>query len=159
MSRALSGRFQVPKELEALRERLADVFETGGGAESERGDATEAALRWTPSLDIVADLGEVLVSLETPGLAARDLLIELSDDVLTIRGERERVSATAGNVPAGTVFHRLERAMGPFERIVPLPGPVDPERVEARIELGVLTVRLWRAPQPIPGTRQVRING
>ena len=55
---------------------------------------------------------------------------------LTVKGERRPLTPEKG------VWHRQERAFGPFSRTLALPFHVDPERVEARLENGVLTVKL-----------------
>ena len=138
MSRSLPGTFPPPKELLALRERLAEVFEAGGGAETE-GNATEAALSWMPAVDVVANDRAIILTLEVTGVGPDDLGVELLGGTLIVRGQRQRA-------PGCDAYHRLERAMGPFERTIALPGPVDPERVQAELDDGVLTIRMLRAP-------------
>jgi HSP20 family protein len=128
------------------------MFEDAGGAQrAEKNDATEAAMNWIPPLDVYANDRTVVVSLEVPGLRPEDVELVLEGDTLTLRGVRERQHE-------GATFHRLERPMGPFERSVKLPSPVDPERAGARLELGVLTIRLERTAAVRPGSRRIKLE-
>jgi HSP20 family protein len=149
MSRAVSGTWRPPKELVALRDRLAEVFDADGGVEGEHSDATEAALRWIPALDVAANEELVIVSLEASGVPPDALSVAVESEQLVVRGQRQR------EIPDR--FHRLERPMGPFERAVRLPVPVDPSGAEARLERGVLVVRLPRVSTPVAGGRDVPV--
>jgi HSP20 family protein len=146
--------------LVALRDRLSELFEEAGGVRSEKNDATEAAMGWIPAVDVYASATVVVVSLELPGLSPADVTLELEGDALSVRGQRARKLVVPNAAPAETpsaaaraadTFHRLERPMGPFERLVKLPGPVDPERAEAHLALGVLTVALPRTAERVEG--------
>jgi HSP20 family protein len=58
---------------------------------------------------------------------------------LTADGQRKPTQAE------GATWHRRERAAGPFDRVVTLPVEVDANRVEARLQNGVLTARFPKA--------------
>jgi HSP20 family protein len=75
----------------------------------------------------------------------------LLGNLLTVRGERPEPVEQAGQV-----VHRAERARGAFEVGIPLPVPVNEERVTAEFELGVLTVRMARQA-PVVG-RQIPVQ-
>jgi len=92
------------------------------------------------------------VEAELPGLNLDDLEIYVSEqNVLTIKGQRKQPALEGGH------WHRCERAYGPFERSVPLPGPVSPDDVEATFKQGVLTVKLPKAPEIRP--RKIEVKG
>jgi HSP20 family protein len=96
-----------------------------------------------PAADVVVTDDDVKVNMDVPGLSVDDIEIELVDDVLTIRGERAYPYATGEH---GTrVWQRLERGFGKFERILRLPKGLDPEKIEASMHDGVLTLSL---PKP-----------
>jgi len=124
--RSVSGIWNPPKELLALRERLAEVFDTEGS------DASRAAMQWTPPVDVTADEERVVASFELPGVRPPSVSVRIEDKLLTVRGERSR--------RAGTQVHHIERAMGAFERTVTLPVEVRASAAIARLERGVLTV-------------------
>src|SRR5262245_23670743 len=74
---------------------------------------------------------------ELPGVELKDLEIHVTGGKeLTLKGERRPVA------PEGGVWHRQERAFGAFTRTLTLPFAVDPDKVEARLENGVLTIQL-----------------
>ena len=79
----------------------------------------------------------VQVDVEVPGIDPATLDISVAGDVLTIRGEK----AAAAKEPARH-FHRVERRYGSFLRSLTLPAPVEPDRVEATVHQGVLSIRL-----------------
>jgi HSP20 family protein len=77
----------------------------------------------------------------------------MEDDVLVIRGEKkfERKNEQEN-------YHFVERSYGTFQRALRLPGPVDPEKVQARFENGVLTVTVPKSEQQ-ERSRRIQIQG
>jgi HSP20 family protein len=85
---------------------------------------------------------EVLVSAEMPGLEDKDFELNLTGDVLTLKGEK-RYAQEQGEKGAA---HRVERAYGSFQRTIQLPCEVEVEKAAADYRAGVLTVKLPKAP-------------
>lgn len=78
-----------------------------------------------------------VVEAELPGVDMKDLEIYVTgQNQLTIKGER------GNGAPAKAVQHRQERSFGKFVRSLSLPAPVDQNKVEAKLEHGILTIRL-----------------
>ena len=152
MTRSISGTWRPPVELIALRERLSEVFDAGGAVAVDGSGATEAALRWTPSVDMISAEENVIVAVEVSGMTPDELNVEVDARTLTIRGERQRVSE-------GARFHRIERAMGVFERTLTLPHLVDPTRCSAAVSNGVLTVTMPRVEERSSETRTIDVAG
>ncbi|KXX66304.1 Hsp20/alpha crystallin family protein [Marichromatium gracile] len=100
-------------------------------------DAETKATAVVPRMDVIDRDDEILVRAEVPGVARKDLEIELSGRLLTIRGER----AHETREERGTYCH-TEIARGGFTRSIRLPDEVATERVEATFEDGVLEVHL-----------------
>ena len=90
-----------------------------------------------PHMDVSETENEVRIYAELPGVSEKDVDVSLSDDVLTIRGEKkfERKDDTEN-------YHFVERSYGTFQRSLRLPYAVDPDQVQASFENGVLTVTL-----------------
>jgi HSP20 family protein len=91
-----------------------------------------------PRFDIEESEDAWIVEAELPGVKRKDINVEVRDGELLVSGEikeRER---------RGILRHRT-RHTGEFEIRVALPGDVDPDRVDAEIEDGVLTVQI---PKP-----------
>lgn len=101
-------------------------------------------LRWSPSLDVSESDEEITVSVEVPGVDAKELDITVSGNVLTISGEkRKETEERQGGVC------RAERSYGAFRRSVTLPDSLDSEKVSAEYENGVLTVHLPKTAKAV----------
>lgn len=77
------------------------------------------------------------VRLEVPGLERDDLDLMVEGNTLRISGEKRYVRDDEQRS-----YHIMERAYGSFQRVIPLPHPIDGDKAEATLEHGVLTVRL-----------------
>jgi HSP20 family protein len=102
-----------------------------------------------PALNVWEDGDNLFVEAELPGLDLKDLEIYVSGgNQLTIKGERKPYAPDRG------VWHRQERAFGAFNRSLTLPFAVDADKVDARLENGVLNLRLTKhesaRPRKIP---------
>lgn len=95
-----------------------------------------------PRLDVTETDDEVLVTAEMPGLEEKDFELNLTGDVLTLKGEK-RFEHEQGEKGAA---HRVERAYGSFQRTIQLPCEVEAEKSAADYRAGVLTVKLPKAP-------------
>lgn len=93
-----------------------------------------------------------VVRAELPGLTEKDLELTATATTLALRGER-KVEA-----PEGYSTHRSERSSFRFARTFELPAKVDSGRVEARLEHGVLTVTLPKAPEAQPKQISVKAS-
>ncbi len=106
--------------------------------------------RWGGGAPVAED-DHVVLEAELPGLQLKDLEIFVTGgNQCTLKGERRPV------VPEKGVWHRQERGHGAFQRTLTLPFPVDPEKVEARLENGLLCVRLAKHESARPRKIQVR---
>ena len=92
---------------------------------------------FSPVVDIVETENDIMVTAEIPGMEQKDLDVNLSGDVLTIKGEKK-----AEHEEKGDNFHRIERSYGSFSRSIPLPCEVQADKVEAGYKGGVLTLKL-----------------
>ena len=94
--------------------------------------------------------GAVLTT-ELPGISPEAVDISVTGDTLTISG-----CCKPDEAPESAQYHRRERSRGDFSRTVQLPYTLDPDKVEARVEKGVLTVVLPRAEAEKP--RQIVVQ-
>lgn len=86
----------------------------------------------------VAEEGEdLVVRVELPGVKPEELNVWINDNSVTVAGERRAQRREEGN---GGYF-RTEHRYGMFQRTVPLPLAVDPDKAQARFEHGVLEIR------------------
>lgn len=94
-----------------------------------------------PALNVWEDGDALFVEAETPGLKMDDIEVVVTGDELTLKGERRE--ARNENV----TYHRRERGVGAFSRVLRLPYSVDVDKVEANLRDGVLTIRVPKAEQ------------
>jgi HSP20 family protein len=91
----------------------------------------------TPRVDVVNRDDELLVRAELPGVKREDLTVELTGDLLTIRGEqRHEERKEEGDLV------RAEIAHGAFSRTMSVPAGLDGGHVKAEFKDGVLEVHL-----------------
>ena len=90
------------------------------------------------------------IELNAPGIAEDQISVQLN------KGTVLSISGTRPVRDEKKVFLRKERLEGHFERLLNLPFPVDADRVDARVELGVLTVKLPRLASSLP--RRIPVN-
>ena len=93
--------------------------------------------RFSPAVDILEEDDAIIISAEIPGMKKDDVEIHIENNILTLSGERmlEETKDTDR-------YHRVERSYGSFSRAFALPKTVDAEAVEAKLEAGVLRLRV-----------------
>jgi len=98
---------------------------------------------WAPTLEVTEKNGNFVATLELPGLKKEEVKVEVTEEGLTITGERnfEKEEKEEG-------YFRSERSYGSFYRMVPLPKDAKIDSVKAELTNGVLTVTV-----PVPETK------
>jgi HSP20 family protein len=98
-----------------------------------------------PAINVWEDTDAFRVEVEVPGLTQEQLQVAVTHKTqLTIQGERQ------GEEPAEGRWHRRERGQGRFQRVLELPAAVDADRVEAKLENGLLLLTLPKAEEAKP---------
>lgn len=92
-----------------------------------------------PAMNVWEDEANLYAEAEIPGLRMEDLELLIKGDELTLKCERKL------GAERGVTYHRRERGTGAFSGVVHLPVEVDPEKAEAELEHGVLTIRVPKA--------------
>ena len=103
-----------------------------------------------PRVTFTETSDNLVLEADLPGLADKDVQLSIHQDVLSLSGERR------ADVPQGFFVHRQERAPVKFARSFTLPCKVDPEKSNATLKNGVLTVTLAKAHAAKP--RQIAVN-
>lgn len=139
-------RWDPIRELDSLQgdmNRLFDRFFEGRTANG-------TSRRWIPAMDLVETEDHLVLRGDLPGMTEDDINIEIKDSVLTVSGERKAESEEKGEG-----YHRVERAFGSFSRSLSLPQGIDPEKVEAGFDKGVLEVRIPKPAEAKPTRVQI----
>jgi HSP20 family protein len=142
-------RWQPFSELMSLRQAMDKLFEDSVVRPS-RGFAAlgEAPI---PSLDIYQTPSDVVVKATLPGLKPDDITIDISGDMLTIKGETK-----AEQEVKKEDYIYQERRYGAFSRSVILPSGLKTEKCEATMDDGVLTLTIPKAQQVKPKAIKVK---
>ena len=140
-------RWEPAREMMTLRDAMDRLFD----------DAFTRPLRlndghWSmPAVDMYQTDNEVVVKAAIPGVKTDDVQINVTGEVLTIKGEvkeKEEVKEKA--------YHLREQRWGMFERTLPLPMDVIADKAKAEFENGVLTITLPKAEEVRPKTITIK---
>lgn len=102
-----------------------------------------------PRTDISETDEAMLVSVDLPGLDEKDIEVNVTDDMLTIRGETEEKSEKDG-------FASQSRRS--FHRMIPVPPGVDADKAEAEFKRGVLTVTLPKTEEAKARVKRIDVK-
>ncbi len=106
---------------------------------------------WVPSIDVMAEDGELIVRVEAPGVDPESVDLTIEGDSLTISGSRHFEDEVKEESYASKEIFE-----GSFRRVIRLPDGVDAEAITASSKDGILTVRIPKNPQVLP--RKVKIE-
>lgn len=141
------GSFESPRqEMDRLRREMNYLFDRTFAGLGER-TAPDY-----PSLNVWTNEDGAVVTAELPGFTPEDIDISVEGSTLTLRGSRQPEALEEG----GT-YHRRERRHVRFSRSFQLPFQVDPDKVEAISEKGVVHVSLPRAEEEKP--KRIAVKG
>lgn len=141
------------RTFERLRQELDNLLETAWTQGSRAFDTVRgyAGKFWTPLADVVETRDSCLVTIDLPGCDPATVEVSLLGNMLTVKGDRAAAAAAEGSTS-----HRHERPHGPFCRSIPLPAPVDPDKVVAEAKHGVLSICLTKLEAAKP--RQIKVE-
>lgn len=136
------------EEMQRLRHKMNRFFRQSMGQLHQMQNQGWA---FQPSLDIYERDDHYLVEVDLPGMQKDQINVEVTEKELTISGERriEKEIEKEG-------YFKSERAFGAFQRTIPLPEKVIVEKVTAKYENGVLTVKLPKA-EPVKKKKSTAI--
>jgi HSP20 family protein len=127
------------QELLDLQERMNRLFDET--LSRERLDEPPVVHgTWVPLADVFETGEGYVVEIELPGLARDDVEVQAQGDEVVVRGERR---PSSGGRPDS--YHRLERRYGPFARGFRFAEEVDPDRISAEFEDGLLRLVVPKA--------------
>ncbi len=145
--RAPETRGNDDNPLMSLQRDLNSVFEDFWGRfDNPFGGSMTAG---GPRTDISETDEAMLVSVDLPGLDDKDIEVNVTDDMLTIRGEREEKTDKEGFT---------SRSQRSFHRMIPVPPGVDPEKAEAEFKRGVLTVSLPKTEEAKARVKRIAVK-
>lgn len=143
---------RMTEEMDRAFERFFDDFGWGSFAGREGLSSTRAGV-WTPRIEAFQKGDQFIVRAELPGLKKDDIEVNVTDDAITIQGERRHEEERNEEG-----FYHSERSYGSFYRMIPLPEGVISESAKASFKDGVLEVQLQAPPHEVSRGRKVEIQ-
>jgi HSP20 family protein len=158
------GQPQVWRPIETLRrevDRLFDDFGTEFWRAPFRRSLSEMEplFRRTlevgraPAVDIIEKDNAYEVTADLPGFDEKNIEVKLQNGSLSIKGERKSEKEEKKKD-----YHLTEREFGSFERRFTLPEGVDPDKIEANLKKGVLTVTLPKKPEAQKPAKKIEVK-
>jgi HSP20 family protein len=128
--------------------RLDDEFD-----EVVRRTFGAANYQFVPPVEMATDGGDVLITLEVPGVDVSDIDIEVAEGRLTVSGERkDRWEDSRGKVLV------RELRYGAFRRTFQLPEGVTYEQIEADADKGLLRIRVKNVTKPVQPPQKIAVR-
>ncbi len=113
----------------------------------------EAGGEIAPSIDIFEEGDDVVVKAELPGMKKEDIEVNLSDDSITIAGEKKKEETVERKG-----YYRHECSYGSFARSFGLPSEVRPDEAKAEFKDGILEIRIPKTEEAKKKVRKVTIH-
>ena len=130
---------RIFEELERMRRRLQGLVPTPSFAE-------------TFPLDLIDEEDELVIRADLPGFRKDEVSVRLDETTLSIQARHKEK-----RVERAERFYRAERKVGVLRRTLTLPTEVKPETARAKLENGVLEIRVKKA-KPRKRGKEVRIE-
>jgi len=108
---------------------------------------------WSPEVEVFHRNNELVVRADLPGLNKDDVKVDVTEDAITIQGERkqERKEEHEG-------VYRSERSYGSFCRVIPLPEGAITDQAKANFKDGVLEITMPAPPEQVTRGRRLDIT-
>ncbi len=135
------------KEFNALSNRFNRLFDV------QREETADFLGSWSPAVDVYDRGSEMVIQAELPGMKKEDIDVRVENNVLTLRGKKERKEEVKEDG-----FFRSERMYGIFSRSSSLPSTVDVSKIAADYKDGVLTLTLPKAEEAKPRQIAVKVS-
>ena len=108
---------------------------------------------WSPNVEIFQRNSELVVRADLPGLSKDDVKVDVTDEAITIQGERRREHEDE----RGGVY-RSERSYGSFQRVIALPEGAITDQAKATFRDGVLEITMPAPPDQVTRGRRLEIT-
>ena len=118
---------------------------------SQDSEASAEETYWMPTVDISETQDNFEIRAELPGVTENDVNISVTDNRLTIKGEKHQEAD-------GKNYHRVERRYGSFQRSFTLPRNVNTSNIKAGYTDGVLTLTIPKAEEAKPTEIPIKVN-
>ena len=108
---------------------------------------------FSPTVDIFEEGNDVVVKAELPGMGKDDIDVNVTDDVITISGEKKSEEKIEKKD-----YFRFERSYGSFSRSLTLPAETQTDKAKASFKNGVLEVRIPKTEAAVRKVKKITID-
>jgi HSP20 family protein len=108
---------------------------------------------WAPEVEVFHRNNELVVRADLPGLTKDDIKVDVTEDRITLQGERKREHEEE----KGGIY-RSERSYGSFYREIPLPEGTITDQAKANFRDGVLEITMPAPPEQVRRGRHLEIT-
>jgi len=143
-------RWNPMKDMFSLRHQMNHLFDDVLRP-VVRGDSRLSMWNQYPTVDIYDNDQNIVIKAELPGIDKKDIVIDVKDGVLTLKGER-----SFDNEVKEEKYYCRERTFGKFERVFRLPADVDPEKISADYKDGILKINIPKPEEQQP--KQITVH-
>jgi HSP20 family protein len=95
-----------------------------------------------PAAEMEETQEAIHLKLEVPGIEAKDLDVQVTENAVSISGERKEETKTEENGVTKSEFH-----YGKFQRVIPLPARIQNTQVQAEYKDGILSLTLPKSEE------------
>ncbi len=140
-------RWEFTKGIDSLRREMNHMFEQF----MPTGERDLAEFGFVPPAEMEETEDMIRLTIEVPGLEAEELDLEVTEDTVTVKGERKQETKTEED---GRTHSELR--YGKFERVISLPTHIKSDKVKAEYKHGMLNLTLPKSE--VDHRRQVKID-
>ena len=142
--RPMRNLFNLHNQMEKV---FSDIF-ASHGSETDMEETS-----WMPTVDISETENGFEIRAELPGVQESDVSVSVTDNLLTIKGEKHQEAETDDKN-----YHRVERRYGSFQRSFTLPRHIQTDAIKAEFKDGVLTLEIPKAEAAKPTEVPITVN-
>ncbi len=106
---------------------------------------SKSGMDLSPRIDISKTDNEYKIEAELPGVQQKEIDVKIDNNILTIKGKKEDIKEEKEKN-----YHLRERYYGAFQRSISLPNNIEPEKIKASFENGVLNISVPKSDKRTP---------
>ncbi|MEA3293805.1 MAG: Hsp20/alpha crystallin family protein [Euryarchaeota archaeon] len=139
------------RKMDQWMNNMFGEFEPVTGRLLPAGTGEDVMKTVTPYIDLQEMENKILVTADVPGIEKEDITVNIHADMLEITAQKKKEKEEKGEG-----YLRRERGYTKFYRRIALPCNVNPDKVDAALKDGVLTVEMEK--MALPGVKKIDIK-
>jgi HSP20 family protein len=133
-----------------IQDRMNQLFRSSF---PDFGDDILTSGAWAPAVDIYEAPEAIEMTFEIPGVNKKDIKVNIENNLLTVSGKRKFEHEDRRDN-----YHRVERNYGAFQRSFTVPSPIDPNKINAVFENGLMRLTIQKRSETQPRAIEVKVK-